>query len=436
MRFRTLCLLLPLSLFASGPAAAQDTLSLDEARRMAVANHPLLRAAAFSRDAAAESVAMARASFFPQVSVDAVRAFADPGTRIAATGGLNDPTVIDRGSFGVGASQLITDFGRTSSLVESSQHQLEASRDRTALTEAQVVLNVTQAYFDVLRAQSLLKVAESTLQSRQTLMDQVKNLRDAKMRSDLDLSIAAQGLADGELLLLKARTGIDNGYASLTEALGSQAGGRPALSDTADIPAPPEDLTALQSLAADRNPALRALAEEVKSARAAAAAEARNGYPTIAAVGYAGVTPQRDAAGTIHSTYAAGGLTLDIPLLAGGRLAARERQAGFKAEALQQTYNDRRNVLTRDVNIAFGNTRTAFENIAVTDQLQRNAQQTLNLTQARYSIGQSSIVDLNQAQLTATQAQIAHADALFAYRLQRTVLDYQTGALQTSAAPQ
>ncbi|MHB1207510.1 MAG: TolC family protein [Rhodospirillaceae bacterium] len=431
MNTRVLFLLLPFFLLMArgAPASAQDSLSLDEARRIAVANHPLLRAAELTRDAAAESVSIARSSYFPQVNADAVRAFADAGTRIAATGGLNDPTIIDRGSFGVGASQLITDFGRTSSLVESAKHQLEASRDRTALTEAQVVLNVTQAYFDVLRAQSLLKVAESTRQSRQTLFDQISNLRNAKMRSDLDLSIARQGLADAELLLLRARTGIDNGYADLGEALGSDAGGRPALSDTADIPAPPEDLAALQSLAADRNPALRALAEEVKSAREAAAAEARNGYPTVSAVGYAGVTPQRDPGGTIHSNYLAGGVTLDIPLFAGGRLAAREKQASLKADALQQTYNDRHNVLSRDVNIAFGNARTAFENIGVTDQLQRNAQQTLDLTQARYTIGQSSIVDLNQAQLAATQAQIAHTDALFAYRLQRAVLDYETGAL-------
>ena len=153
----------------------------------------------------------------------------------------------------------------------------------------------------------------------------------------------------------------------------------------------------------------------------------------MSAVGYAGVTPQRDPSGVIRSNYAAGGLTLDIPLFSGGRLSGRERQAALKAEALQQTYLDQRNLLARDVSIAFGNARTAFENIAVTDQLQRNAQQTLDLTQARYNIGQSSIVDLNQAQLAATQAQIIHADSLFGYRMQRTLLDFQTGTLAPSA---
>ena len=127
------------------------------------------------------------------------------------------------------------------------------------------------------------------------------------------------------------------------------------------------------------------------------------------------MTPQRDPAGTIKQNYAAGGFTLDVPLFQGGRLSAKQNETRLAAESLQQRYDSEKNLLLRDVSIAFGNTRTAFENIAVTDQLVRNARQTLDLTQARYNIGQSSIVDLNQAQLAATQAEIAHQEAIFDY---------------------
>jgi outer membrane protein len=335
---------------------------------------------------------------------------------------------------GLGLSQLITDFGRTSALVDSSKFDLAAQTERTTLTREQVLLNVTAAYFGVLRAQALVEVAERTRASRQSLLEQVQGLRDAALRSDLDLSIAKQGVSDADLLLLRARTAVDDGYASLAEAMGASGQERPALSEAFDTPPPPDDLATIQGIATDHNPGLRALADDVASAKKRADAEARDRFPTISAVGFAGVTPQRDPAGAIKQNYAAGGLTLDVPLFQGGRLSAKQNEARLAAESLQERYDSEKNLLLRDVSIAFGNTRTAFENIPVTDQLMRNAQQTLDLTQARYNIGQSSIVDLNQAQLAATQAQIAHEDAVFDYRMQRARLDYETGALAPPAA--
>jgi outer membrane protein TolC len=80
-------------------------------------------------------------------------------------------------SAGIGVSQLITDFGRTDALVEASQSAFEAKRQRAELSRAAVILGVTRAYYDALRAQALVKVARDTLKTRQTLLNQVTSLR-------------------------------------------------------------------------------------------------------------------------------------------------------------------------------------------------------------------------------------------------------------------
>ena len=49
------------------------------------------------------------------------------------------------------------------------------------------------------------------------------------------------------------------------------------------------------------------------------------------------------------------------------------------------------------------------------------------LAQARYDLGLSSIVELSQAQLNVTRAEIAQASARFDYQSQRAVLHYQRG---------
>jgi outer membrane protein len=53
----------------------------------------------------------------------------------------------------------------------------------------------------------------------------------------------------------------------------------------------------------------------------------------------------------------------------------------------------------------------------------------LDLAQTRYSLGLSSIVELSQAQLQQTQAQISNAQAGYDYRLALAVLRYQTTGL-------
>ena len=55
------------------------------------------------------------------------------------------------------------------------------------------------------------------------------------------------------------------------------------------------------------------------------------------------------------------------------------------------------------------------------------------MTKARYDIGKNSIVELAQAQLNATQAEIAAANAEYDYLIQRALLNYTVGAVADDA---
>jgi len=65
----------------------------------------------------------------------------------------------------------------------------------------------------------------------------------------------------------------------------------------------------------------------------------------------------------------------------------------------------------------------------VTKQLLEQAQLALELAQTRYKLGLSSIVELSQAQLQATQAEIGNAQAGYDYRLAQAVLQFETSGL-------
>jgi outer membrane protein len=75
------------------------------------------------------------------------------------------------------------------------------------------------------------------------------------------------------------------------------------------------------------------------------------------------------------------------------------------------------------------NANTAYERLAVTQQLVEQANLALSLAQTRYNLGLGSIVELSQAQLQQTQAEISNAEAGYDYRLSLAVLQYQTMGL-------
>ncbi|MBZ5725572.1 MAG: TolC family protein [Acidobacteriia bacterium] len=84
----------------------------------------------------------------------------------------------------------------------------------------------------------------------------------------------------------------------------------------------------------------------------------------------------------------------------------------------------------RDVRVAYWKATTAYDRVGLTEQLLKQAQLSLDLATERYNLGLSSIVELSQAQLNLTAAQIASASARYEYQAQRVVVDYQIGALR------
>ena len=118
------------------------------------------------------------------------------------------------------------------------------------------------------------------------------------------------------------------------------------------------------------------------------------------------------------------------PDLNGGLFRARETEAQLRAKAAAQNVNDQANRIARDVHVTYLNAQTAFERIGLTDQLLANARTAADLAQTRYDLGLSNIVELSQAQLNVTSAEIASARARYDYQFQLSVLQYQTGALR------
>lgn len=283
-------------------------------------------------------------------------------------------------------------------------------------------------HYNALQSQAVLRVAQQTVDSRQVVSDQVSALAKSKLKSELDLSFASVNLSQAMLLKLDAENNAQAALASLSAVLGYPSLQTITLvEETEPISAPDGNPDNLIAEAFSRRPELLALGFESESEQKLRNAERDRNLPTISALGAIGDTPIRD--GRLSSWYGAVGVNVQVPIFNGFLFTARTHEADLRAQASEQRVLDLRNRISRDVRSAWLDARTAYQRLSVSTQLLDQANRALDLSQTRYRLGLGSIVELSQAQLQQTQAQIGNAQAGYQYRLAQSVLRYQTGSL-------
>ncbi len=414
----------------ASPGAATPSgprLTIAQAEQMAIQHNPNISIARLVALAQAQVTRQVRSVEMPMASGELTAVDAHDGSRITA-GLLNNPSIYNRAAGGLTVSQLITDFGRTHNLVLSAKSNAKAQLENEHATELDITLTVDQAFYQALTAQAVLKVAQETVAERQATVDQVGALTNAKLRSDLDLSFANVQNSQAKLLLLDTQNSEQAAMAALNNVLGSDQDQQYTLVDeTNGSPPPaPDDPEAMVQAAFTGRPDLAALNDRYLSAKQYATAQRDLWFPTISAMGAVGGTPVR--ADQIQSSwYGAAGGNISIPVFNGFLYNADAKEAKYRAQAAQEDVRNLRDVIARDVRTAVLNAQTAFQRIAVTQQLLNQANLALDLATARYKIGLSGIVDMTQAQLNQTQAEIDNTNARYSYQTALSVVRYEVG---------
>lgn len=431
MKKRTGFLTLALALAVCG-AAADPTprhLTLREAQEIALKQHPRISVANLAALAARQAVKEARSAYLPNVFASATAVDnTDPNNTRIAAGGLNNPLIYEREAEGVTVSQLITDFGRTTELTRSAKLHTRAQEMNVQATREQILLEVNHAYFSSLAAQSILAVAQETVKSRKLVLEQTGALATNKLRSDLDVRFASVDYDQATILLAKARSDLKASFAILSTLLADR---EPETFLLSDEPMPANITNGMSALileALGQRPDLAQLRYQRDAAAEFARAEGKLLYPSLNAMGAAGVIPTGNS--HLGPDYAAAGINLNMPIYTGGLYTARKHEAEDQAKLAEEILRDEEDNVIRDVQVTQLNLEYAFERVGLTGELLRNASIALELARARFQNGLSSIIELSQAELNQTSAQIDEANARYGYQIQHSALDFQLGRLR------
>ena len=409
--------------WAHNPSAV----SLADAQQIALRNHPRIASAALAAEAGGFATKQVRSAYYPTLSGNITGVGSEHNSTLSA-GALTTSSIFSRAATGFSATQLVTDFGRTASLEQSAKLRNAAQNQNVTNIRAQVLIEVQQTYYQALASESVLKVAQATLDLRRLTLRQVTALAQSALRSTLDVSFAQVNVSEAELDLFRAENDARASHVRLSAAMGYDRDQPFSLTDEQLPPPVDPDVDTLIAQAVSARPDLTALQLNREALDRSAEAEKRLHNPTIVAAAAAGVAPVRDE--RLPETYSAAGVNVNIPVLNGGLFKARRQEAESHAAAAAKDVQDLSLQIARDVRVAWLDATDAFRRLDVTARLVAEANEALRLAQARYDNALGSIVELNQAQLNQTSAEIAAASAKYEYLSRRAALNYATGVLR------
>ena len=304
------------ALLGTAPAQA-DTLR--DAIAAAYATNPTLAEAQARQEALEEAPEQARAEGRPSLSAVAGAGYDDLGRGSASSADLQ-------------AAMPIWTGGRVSSAVRASSADVAAGAQVVRDNEAAVLEQVVAAYADLLFAQEAVEVARIGIERLDRQIGEAQSRFDLGEATRTDVaqlqaqrSSVVANLADAEAALASAR-------AAYRAVVGEEPG---ALED--EVPPPgmlPADLADARAAAELANPRLLERLRIVDASRARIDRARADGAPSIELAGAYGRGVE-DAGGSLrdYDSAASVGVTLRIPLLTGGLVASRVREAEATARA-------------------------------------------------------------------------------------------------------
>ncbi len=412
---------------------AQRSLGLKEAIDIALKQHPSVKEYQEKVVAAQHAIGVSRAAYFPQANFLSDYFYGNAFARTArgapsitgpsAVSTAIAPQVSNFYIYRFSVNQLLYDFGKTPGLVAESRAGYRQAREDYSGTRQQVVLDARTAYFGLLARQRALKVQEDTVKQNQDLVKQAQGFYQVGLKAKIDVTKAEANLYDAEAGLIRAKNAVDLARVTLMTALGLKTFPYSKVEDVLEVTYEIPPLSDLKVQALRQRPDLLKNRYQ-QDYNQAALKVAQSGYfPTFtstAAYGWQGNDYPLD-----DNWWVGAGVT--IPLFEGLATTYSVRQAKANIRSTEASTEVLRQNITKEVEQAYLDLVAARELIRATAKAREAAQENWRLAQGRYKAGIGTIIEVTDAQVQFSQADLKFVQALYDYRVNEAKLDKAIG---------
>ena len=428
-------------LTSTARAQTPRPVTLVEALTQAAQNNLSLRAAAFEVVIARAQLAQAEAVRSGQLILTAsyTRLNESAGSSIVIPGGtipgIPTPTTITLPApapnlFGSALTYQYPVFtgGRIESQIGLARANLKGAEATLERVKQQVILDVKQAYYQLLLAQAGVDVAVRTLASAD------ENLRVARARvaagaaPRFDEVAAEVNQANARQALIRGRNAVALAQHGLDAVMGLPLDTVLQPRETMTIVAVRGEVRALIRRALENRPELAEHQARVAAAIAAIEIARAGGRPALVLSG--GPTYGNTTGGTAGASAVFGWsvtLAATVPLFDGGVTAQRVREAEARVEQLRAVEAQLRQSVELDVRRTMLIFASAAEELVAADKIVEQAQEGLRIANVRFAAGVSTNLEVITAQASLSQAEGNRIQALFNVNIARAQLERATG---------
>ena len=411
---------------APGATATPVALTLQDAKVVAVQRSPQLELARAALDLAGGTLEVTNSAAYPNINATGSAGRTKAPLR---QGGVTSLLLFTTNSAQLGLSQLIFDGGSTYAKMSSARY----GRDAAALTALravdQVLFSVAQDYYAALEARYQYQVA---IESRK-LAEEQERLVEAQYRagvaSHADVLTAQLPVATAKLTEAQAANGEATQIALLLNAMGLASDTPVNLTAEAAqaVPPIPAFETVLATAQAQRSDLAAANASLTSASRAVRAARASR-FPVIlgtASTGTATTSVHNGAVATNGGDYASTysfGATASMPIFNSGLTSGLIKEAEANERTAHANLVNTELGVSLSVRQAYLAAQTAVQQVNASKVELDQAQVVLNVTNAQYKAGVTTLILLLNAQVQLTKARSDYVNALFgAYTAQQNL---------------
>lgn len=397
-----------------------ESLTLNRAVQIALKNQPSIMAGAASVRANEARIGQARSNYYPQLAASGNYT---RSSTPAGGNGFSGNNTSDHYTSNVSLNQNVYDFGRTSSRVAIQKLNTQSARSDLQDTVDQVVFNAKQAYYNLLETERAQVVARETIVQFERHLDQARGFFEVGTKPKFDVTKAEVDLSNARLNLIKAENTVSLARVALNNAIGLPDAPPYSLQDTLsyvkyELPFE-EAIKKAESQRAD----LQSLRFR-ESASKESISLAKKGYLP-------------DLSGGAGYTFAGSGfpldegwnygLTLSIPIFTGFLTKYQVAEAQANADTLRSDEQTLRQDILLQVQRGYIVLREAVESIHTAELAIRQAKENLDLANGRYEAGVGSPIEVTDAVVAHSDAQLAYSRSLYAYKIAQATIERAIG---------
>ncbi|MGB9713192.1 MAG: TolC family protein [Dissulfurimicrobium sp.] len=392
------------------------TLTLEDCIDIALKHQPDILAGLGDIKAKESRVGQAKSGYLPEIDMTAGYSKYSPDN------GLTNRSFNDY-SGGFLLKQNLYDFGKTSTQVKISRLNLLSSKSDLKTTTNQVIFNVKQAYFGVLRAKRNLKVAQDAVAQFELHLKQAEGFYKVGIRPKFDVTKARVDLSNAKLNLINAQNSVKIAMAELNNSMGVPDIDGYELEDILDFSPIKIDFEEALKKAYSARPDLSSILAQKKAASASIELAKKGYYPSVSGNASYNV----DGAGFPLSDGWTVGVNITFPIFSGFLTKYQVEEARANLDSISAKEESLKNSIFLDVKQAYLNLVEAGERVPVAELGVTQAQENLDLAMGRYKAGIGNPIEVTDSEIALENAKLAYIQALYDYRVAFAALQKAMG---------